>query len=409
MCTRIASALTALLALGATTHAGTQTPDPASAAPASAAPASATPASATPEDAAVAWRAQYDAATRDLLYSGRFDAARVEFDRLAGTAPTPDDAAAARALSRLAADLLVRDLVWVKRAELGESEVSARSEDRRTSTEMAQLYVAAAAYGIGTGLWLAVQTEPESVAAVTLPTLALGVAAPVGVYLLDDRSTLRYGTPTAILSGLTVGLTQGALWTTYYQAQARAADEFSGRTMATLVWLPTTLGAVAGCVLGETFGTTPGRAELVAAGSTLAATFTGLLTAALLPDDIQRPDDYVALSAALASNAGAVGGWFLGRAWSPSIARVRYLQLGALGGGAGSALLFLTFAGKDSEPRAAAAVTAIGLGGGVALATVLTSGMAPDNRRELSGAASAQLLIAPGADGVPRLALSGQF
>jgi hypothetical protein len=35
--------------------------------------------------------------------------------------------------------------------------------------------------------------------------------------------------------------------------------------------------------------------------------------------------------------------------------------------------------------------------------------MAPDNRRELSGAASAQLLIAPGADGVPRLALSGQF
>ena len=94
MCTRIASALAALLALGATTHAGAQTPDPASAAPASA----------TPEDAAVAWRAQYDAATRDLLYSGQFDAARVEFDRLAGTAPTPDDAAAARALSRLAAD-----------------------------------------------------------------------------------------------------------------------------------------------------------------------------------------------------------------------------------------------------------------------------------------------------------------
>lgn len=403
MCTRIASALAALLALGATTHAGAQTPEPASAAPgqASVAPA--------PDSAAVVWRAQYDTATRDLLYSGQFDAARIEFDRLAGTAPTPDDAAAARALSRLAADLLARDLVWVKRTELGESEVSARSEDRRTSTEMAQLYVAAAAYGIGTGLWLAVQTEPESVAAVTLPTLALGVAAPVGVYLLDDHSTLRYGTPTAILSGLTVGLTQGALWTTYYQAQARAEDEFTGRTMATLVWLPTTLGAVAGGVLGETFGTTPGRAELVAAGSTLAATFTGLLTAALLPDDIQRPDDYVALSAALASNAGAVGGWFLGRAWSPSIARVRYLQLGALGGGAGSALLFLTFAGKDSEPRAAAAVTAIGLGGGVALATVLTSGMAPDNRRELSGAASAQLLIAPGADGVPRLALSGQF
>jgi hypothetical protein len=165
MCTRIASALAALLALGATTYAGAQTPEPASAATgqASVAPA--------PDSAAVAWRAQYDIATRDLLYSGQFDAARIEFDRLAGTAPTPDDAAAARALSRLAADLLARDLVWVKRAELGESEVSARSEDRRTSTEMAQLYVAAAAYGIGTGLWLAVQTEPESVAAVTLPTL----------------------------------------------------------------------------------------------------------------------------------------------------------------------------------------------------------------------------------------------
>jgi len=169
-----------MVTLGPLSRAHAQSPEPSSA----------------PDGAADPWRAQYDAATRDLLYTGQFAAARLEFDRLAGLAPTPDDAAAARTLSRLAADLLARDLVWVKRAELGESEVSARLEDRRTSTEMAQLYVAATAYGIGTGLWLAVQIEPESVAAVTLPTLALGVVGPVGVYLLDDRSPLRYGTPT---------------------------------------------------------------------------------------------------------------------------------------------------------------------------------------------------------------------
>jgi hypothetical protein len=57
----------------------------------------------------------------------------------------------------------------------------------------------------------------------------------------------------------------------------------------------------------------------------------------------------------------------------------------------------------------AAAVTAAGLGGGVALATTLTSKMTPDNRRELAPAATTQLLIVPGPDGTPRLGLSGQF
>jgi len=346
---------------------------------------------------------------RGRLLAGEFETARDRLDALARTAPSPEQAAAARALAEVARHFAERGYALVLRKDLGEGDLEARAVDRRTGTEIATLYIAATAYGLGTGGWLAVLAEPDSVAGVTLPILLTGTAAPVSVYLIDTVRPLRYGTPTAITNGLTLGLLQGSLWTAWYQAQADAFDEVSGKTAATLVWLPTTAGAVLGGVLGEQLGTTPGRAELVGAGSLFSAAFGGLVTVAIRPDGPEA-DETALFSAAIMANVGAVGGWMLGAAWSPSIARVRYMQLGGLGGGVGAGLLYATIAsGRGGTGRVAAATTALGLAGGLGLAAYLTRDLPRDTREVHDAASTVSVMLVPGADGAPTLSVGGHF
>jgi hypothetical protein len=357
---------------------------------------------------AVSWAAAFDEA-RGRLLAGEFDAARDALDALARTAPSPEQAAVARALTEVARHFAERGYALVLRKDLGDGDLEARAVDRRTGAEIATLYIAATAYGLGTGAWLAVLVEPDSVAGVTMPLLIAGTAAPVSVYLIDTVRPLRYGTPTAVTNGLTLGLLQGGLWTAWYQAQADALDEVSGKTAATLVWLPTTAGAVLGGVLGEHLGTTPGRAELVGAGSLFSAAFGGLVTLSIRPDG-READETALLSAALMANAGAVGGWILGTAWSPSIARVRYMQLGGLGGGVGAGLLYATFAaGRGGSARAFTATSALGLAGGLGLAAYLTRDLPRDTREVHDAASTVSVLLVPGADGAPTLSVGGRF
>jgi hypothetical protein len=322
-------------------------------------------------------------------------------------APTPQDAAVATTLEQLATRWQQAGLMLVRRSDVGESDYQAKATDQRSSGELAALYLGAVGYGLGTGVYVAIQAEPDSISGVTVPMLLFGAAIPVGVFVLDNNLTLRYGTPSAITNGLTLGLLEGALWTSWYQAQARRDDEFSGKTAATLVWLPTTLGAVAGGLLGERQGTTPGRAELIGAGGTFGAALTGLFLSSAI-DTGQEKDDAVLLGSAIMANVGAVGGYLAGRAWSPGVARVRYIQLGGLSGGLLTGLVYLSAADEDSSSDAFGVIAAAGMAGGLGLSTWLTSGMEPDLRREASQP-TAQLLLTPTPGGGLSLGAFGQF
>jgi hypothetical protein len=305
------------------------------------------------------WFAAF-ARARTLLETGRFTEAATAFATLERDAPGADERAVCLELRRLAEGWSARGLTLVEQADVGEGDFTAKAVDRRSSGEIATLYLAAVSYGLGTGGYLAVLAEPDSISGVTVPLLVMGTAMPLTVYLIDRTSPFRYGTPSAISAGLTVGALEGALWTSWYQAQADRMDEVSAKTAATLVWLPTTLGALAGGVLGEKVGTTPGRAELLAAGGAYGAAVTGLTVSSIVDDD-HEADEVVLLSAAVAANAGLVGGYLLGRRWSPGVARVRYIQLGGVSGGLGTGLLYLTIADKNSDGRAFGALTAAGM------------------------------------------------
>jgi hypothetical protein len=129
-----------------------------------------------------------------------------------------------------------------------------------------------------------------------------------------------------------IGLEEGLVWTLWNQARTFRSDEWEGKTVANVIWLMSTAGAVAGGVVGTLQGTTPGRASFV--GST--ALWTGLvggLVAGAISSEDDKQDDRALLASAIGLNVGALAGAFAAGPVSPSIARVRFLDLGGIGGG----------------------------------------------------------------------------
>jgi hypothetical protein len=76
---------------------------------------------------------------------------------------------------------------------------------------------------------------------------------------------------------------------------------------------------------------------------------------------------------------GTITGLATAGSVSPSIARVRFLDLGGLAGGLLSAGLYVALANEKSNGRAASGITALGAFGGLAATWAITSSM-PDDR-----------------------------
>ena len=322
------------------------------------------------------WDAGY-AHARALFERGEFADASTEFWMLARRAPTQFDSARAMELGQLAFNWHQRGLALVDRKSLVGSDLEARSSDHRTADEIGVLYMTSVLYGISTGLWLDVQTEPSGVSTGVLPPLLLAGAAVGGVALLDSGRGLRYGVAQSIASGLYIGLWQGIAWTTYLQASTSHQNQLSTKQYATALWSSATLGAVVGGVVGTASSTTPGRASFVSSASLWPAFVLGMGVAGMSADNQYR-DDHAFLAASLGATGGVVAGILAAGTVSPTTARVRFLDLGGLGGTLVGGGLYLAAAGNHSNFEPAAIMTAVGASAGLAVAWVATSNMPRD-------------------------------
>ena len=314
---------------------------------------------------------------RERLLAGAFAEARQLFADLAATATTAIDRTIAEELEQVARSWASRELVLVRRADLGESSAGAKIAGERTADEAAVLYTNAVIYGLGTGLWIDFLTEPNSLAAAILPGLGLAGAAAGAVAAVDSTKRLRYGVPQSIVSGMYIGLGEGLVLTLWNQARVYRADEWSSKTAATVVWGMATAGAAAGAIVGTVGGTTPGRASFVGSAAMWSGLVAGLMVGAATPDDDQQ-DDHALLAAAIGLNAGAVAGVLAAGPVSPSIARIRFLDLGGLAGGLAAGGLYLSAAGEESTSSGFMGLTALGMVGGLTTAWVATAGMPSD-------------------------------
>lgn len=311
------------------------------------------------------WAAGYEHA-RAQMTAGAFSDAATRFEELERTATNPTDRALAHDQRALALDWWMRGLTLVKKSAAGEGS----QVDVRTTDELVSLYTSGVFHGIGTGVWVAILAKPESTAGNVLPALGfagLNVAAVVG---LDSGAGMKYGVPQSIVSGLNIGLEHGIAWTIY--ANAVQDGKWSAGTDASVIWGASSFGAVAGGLVGHFVGSTPGRSSFVGSSALWTGLVLGFGSAAVLPGDDGK--HAVAVGAAGLS-IGTIGGALLAGSVSPTIARVRFIDLGGIAGGLLAGGLYAAAANKGGSGQAAAGVTTLGIGGGLVVAWLLTSGM----------------------------------
>lgn len=339
----------------------------------------------------------------DHLAAGRFAEAVAAFRGLAGSADPTTRAWAAHlaALSQRWLDDGVQLTPGV--ADIAE-EATARAERRRTTGEMAVLYIDGVLYGLGSGGYVAVLTEADSLTAIILPCLGLAGVTAGGLYLYDSRNRLGYGVPRSISAGLRLGLLDGALWTLWNE---ETGSDWGAKTAVSVVWAATTLGGVAGGLIGEYVGATPGAASMVESAGLWGAALGGMWTFAVT-EQLDGVDSEAAwlLSAAISVNVAAATGALIAAEFEPSTSRVRYLDLGGLSGGVLVGGLYLAFADRDVEGSVLAATTGLGIAAGLGTAWWFTRDM--DREPFLDDPLDAQLSIVPTPDGA-MLGLSGRF
>jgi hypothetical protein len=320
-----------------------------------------------------AWSRRWEAARSDLV-EGRFDRAERAFRALAVEADTAARRERADAMARLAAEYSARATA---------SPVASASATR-TTEELTLLYASAFLYGAGTGTWFLLQVKPDSAITATIPFAALTALPVVAVATVDGVKKLPRGLPHAIAAGLYLGLGEGVWLTGYQHARGnRTADTFPGSTVrwssettATVLWGSATTGAVLGGLLGASLVTTPGRVSFTASTTMWAGAISGLAAGALLPDDERRAERAFLVGGA-GYNAGLAGGLLFAGTVSPSVARVRLVDLVAAGTAITSGGLYLALA-SDVDVRAAEGVGALGAATGLGVGWLVTSGMAKE-------------------------------
>lgn len=321
------------------------------------------------------WPERYDAA-RALMMDGRYAEAEAEFRELAAQSTTESQRVLATEMASLAAAYGARAKPPAK-----------PPREIRSTDELTLLYATSFLYGAGTGSWFLLQTEPDSAITATLPFAAFTAAPVIAVATVDGYKKLPRGVPHAISAGAYLGLGQG-IWLVGYQA-ARASriedeDPESGvrwkpATAASVLWGGATLGALLGGALATSIPETPGRVSFTTSTAMWGGAILGLGAAAVMPDDELRRERAFA-AAGIGYNAGLAGGLLFAGDVSPSVARVRLVDLIGIAGGVAVAGTYLA-ATDDVDARVAEGLAAIGAAGGLALGWIVTSGMPKDSTR----------------------------
>lgn len=316
-----------------------------------------------------AWTQAYEAARTEMI-DGHFDAAESAFRALAQSASNEADKQLAMEMARLSA-------TYAKRSTSPKPAI-------RTTDELALLYGTAFFYGVGTGAWYVLQAQPESALTATLPFAILTAAPVAAVATVDGYKKLPRGVPHSISAGIYLGFGEGIWLTAFEHARSsrieaedpRASIRWGSKTISTVLWSGASLGGILGGVLGTSLVTTPGRVSFTVSRSLWAGTISGLTAGALLPEDARRSERAYGI-AGLGYNVGLGAGLLFAGEVSPTVTRVRIVDLVGLAGTVSAGGLYLGLA-KTVDIRAAEGFAAAGAVLGLATGWLATSGMAPE-------------------------------
>ena len=343
------------------------------------------------QEADPSWQAGYVQA-RELLLSEDCAQAANKLEALQRTAASD--------LDRVRAE----ELLSFARAECARQSAIAQPA-LRTPDELTVLYAASVMYGLGTSTWLALQLQPKSFGTALLPFAVITPATVAAVALADDYRPMRHGIPQAIVAGLYLGLGEG-VWLAGYQhayATEHKHGRWSAERVSSVLWVASSVGAVAGGVVGAWRRPTPGRVSFTSSTAIWGGLLSALATNALVTERAERKQDAFVVGS-MGYNVGLVTGLLLGPGVAPSVTRVRIGDLSGLFGGLAVAGGYALLA-SHRDMRVGLGLGAIGSALGLGIAWWATSDMPPDRShdsltpalgaREATQQATLQPLVAP--------------
>jgi hypothetical protein len=297
---------------------------------------------------------------------------------------------------------LATELASIARAKLA---ANATQPALRTTDELTTLYATAILYGLGTSAWLALQAEPNNIAGALIPFATLTPAAAGVIALADGWRPLRHGIPHAIAAGMYLGFGEG-LWLAGFQRAYASAhqgvEHWGAQRLSTALWLCATGGSLAGGLIGAINRPTPGRVSFTASSAIWSGALGAFVAHALSADADER-GQLTYIVGGLAYNAGLLGGIVFGPVFAPSVARVRYVDLGGLFGALLVGGTYALLVGA-ADSRVGMGLAAVGGALGLGVTAWATRDMLPDRSHDrlqplIGGRASLRPTLVPAPGG----------
>ncbi len=337
------------------------------------------PAPAPAVDADAQWKAVY-ARGKAALSAGSFPPAVTMLNDVATRASDPTLRAQARELGQLASYWAYNQFRLTPPMNTlppPGGKPAGVLEDKRTLDELGVLYTNSVLWGTGLGVVVGIVGEFDSAAGFFLPAIGMAAVGAGAVALMDVKyGPLPYGVPQSITSGMYIGLEAGIYLTGIMVAENVVRGD-SEKVYSGLIWGTATAGALLGGLIGATTPVTPGRASFTSTGA-----LWGGLTTSLLTIGITDGESFTApfVTGLIGATAGGLTTGFLAKSFSPSIARVRFIDLGGFAGGLVLGGLYASLTDRF-DGQAVAFLTSTGVIGGLALSAYLTKDMERDEPR----------------------------
>jgi hypothetical protein len=265
-------------------------------------------------------------------------------------------------------------------------------QDERSDFEIGTLYATSVAYGVGMGAWISLEIGIDDPGIFLIPPAVLGLAAPIGVYFLDQPSMDR-GMPSAIAAGMLIGAGEGIGIASYQFVSSNEPDEWGFIGLARATAIGSTLGAVGGYALGYYEEPSPKASAFVMSGvlwGTVAGSMFGY-GASEAGVGYGRANDTASLAGLIGFNAGLAVTGALSMVYYPTYGELAWMWGGAGVGAAVSLPVFLFYADKGGPPAKRGflfmgTATLLGIGAGA-----LLGAGAGDEVGSLSGPFSAKI------------------
>lgn len=228
----------------------------------------------------------------------------------------------------------------------------ASRSNESSELEIGSLYGVAAAYGVGMGIWIDAETGLDDPGLQFVPPVVLGVAAPVGVFFLDDPPMPR-GMPAAIATGMVVGAGEGlGIWSYQFTAQEQK-DAWGFRGLSRAMTLGGAVGGGAGYAMAYFQEPSPKSSVLMGSsiiwGSVVGSMIGYGSTEAGL--DYGEANEGAALGGLVGYNValGAAAG--ISAFYVPSWESIGWMWIGGGIGAAAGLPIYLAYAGSDKPAK----------------------------------------------------------